>query len=153
MILPCNNPELADHILSCLAQICTEHDILYFISCGTCLGFYRDNDYIPDDNDLDASIIFSHEHFNILPALLYPYGIVADSHGKFEGRHFWKDDMLLDITWVKPEGFYKSHDEIGRNGIIYPAPHPIEEYLAWKYGSTWQVPMKEGYTLQHEPQR
>jgi len=149
MILPAKNPELADSILQTVDQVCTELSVPYFISGGTLLGFYRDGGYIPWHHDIDISMV-SNNYYQLLEAF-YHYGLISDSYGEFEGCHFWKGDMLLDIIWVEPQGFYESYDEIEHNGIAYPAPYPIEEYLEWKYGPTWRTPMREGeYTLQHE---
>jgi len=145
MKCPADYPELADSMLHQLAIVCEEHNITYFISGGTCLGFYRSGTYIPDDHDLDVAMIFS-QHCSKLPLALYSHGLVPDSHGEHENRHYWKDNMLLDITWVEPTGFYAAHEIL--NG--YPVPTPVEEYLLWKYGDTWKTPMKEGYPFRHE---
>jgi len=147
MKCPADHPELADFMLSALGHVCEEYGMPYFISGGTCLGLYRNGTYIPDDCDLDAAIVHTQTRWNELPLLLYSWGLITDSHGEFENHHYWKDDMLLDITWVKPTGFYAAREFI--HG--YPVPSPVEEYLAWKYGDTWETPLKEGqYALQHE---
>jgi len=149
MKCPANYPELADSILQAVAQISTELSISCFITGGTLLGFYRGDGYIPWHNDIDVAMIHSH-YFQLIDTF-YRYGLVSDPFGKHEGRHFWKDDMLLDIHWAKPEGFYSFQDELEHNGVIYYTPYPIEEYLEWKYGPTWRTPLREGeYTLQHE---
>jgi len=147
MKCPADHPELADSILNQFSTVCEIYGITHFITGGTCLGFRRNGAYIPDDCDLDVAIAFVQEHWDDLPLILYAHGLTSDSGGKFENRHYWKDDMLLDITWVEPTGFYAACDFIND----YPVPSPVEEYLIWKYGDTWQTPLKEGqYVLQHE---
>jgi hypothetical protein len=143
---PADYPELADYLLQAFVQVCQEHGLSHFITAGTCLGFCREGTYIPDDNDIDVAVAYTPEAYNGFPLFMHQRGIITDTHGAFENRHYWKDDMLLDITWVNPTGFYASCDYIKG----YPVPSPVEEYLAWKYGDAWRTPMRTGYPSQHE---
>jgi hypothetical protein len=146
MKCPADYPKLADSILNRFHVACGAHGITHFITGGTCLGFYRNRAYIPDDPDIDVAVIFSQKTWNDLPLILHQYGLITDSYDRFENRHYWQDDMLLDITWVEPTGFYAEQDCL----LGWPVPSPVEEYLAWKYGDTWQTPMRTGYPFQHE---
>lgn len=149
MIFPANAKEHADAMLLSLANVCTRLSVPYFLKAGTCLGLYRDGTYIPDDSDLD--VVIASTRFQEIISALHQEGIVVEGWGHWENRHFWKGNMLLDITWVEPEGFYADHDILRYNDYDYHIPHPIEEYLEWKYGDTWRTPLPKGqFTLRHE---
>jgi hypothetical protein len=42
----------------------------------------------------------------------------------------------------KPSNFVNALGELSFAGVGYPCPSPIEEYLAYRYGSTWRTPEK-----------
>lgn len=149
MIHPANATKQADEILLAIANTCTRLSIPYFLAQGTLLGLYRDGTYIAEDNDLDVAVVRQNPQGIIVA--LHQEGLIVEGSGHWENRHFWKWGMLLDITWVKPERFYADHDILNYNNYDFRIPHPVEEYLEWKYGDTWRTPLKEGqYTLRHE---
>jgi len=151
VIYPADAKDQADAILFTIAQICTQLNIPYFLIAGTCLGLYRDGTYIPDDNDIDIAIIYTPDNYDEITYDLRYWGFATDMGSDYEGTHWWKWDILLCITWMVQQGFYESHDIISYNKYDYRAPHPVEEYLAWKYGPTWETPLQRGeYEMQHE---
>lgn len=62
-------------MLQCLDDICTRHNIPYWMSSGTLLGAVRHGGYIPWDDDLDVTIMYrdSKRLMQILEQELPPY--------------------------------------------------------------------------------
>lgn len=142
---PIKIPDVADKILKDYFDIVKTLKILSCIAYGLCLGFVRDGKYIPGDNDLDVVVVTAS---NILtPALLE----ALIEHGFKRGQsflppmnntHFYKDGILLDIFFRKPEKFYAKLSHVTYKGRDYAVPHPIEEYLTKCYGD-WKVKSEE----------
>jgi len=151
MIFPAQMPDLANAILETAAQICLGGDIPYFVMGGTLLGLYRGGTYISTDPDLDIAVAYSEDNYRAFVDGLLVVGFTPDIGNQWEGRHFWKYDILLDVVWVAQKGYYASHDILHYNDYDYHTPYPIEDYLEWKYGPTWRTPLKVGeYVQQHE---
>ena len=144
MIFPAQYPLIADAILETVANTCLQLDIPYFLSYGTCLGLYRDGAYIPTDNDLDFSMVYSQEGFDGLAKHIQDFGFLPDIGNEWEGVHFWKYGILADFHWVYAESYYAQHEQITYRGYKYHVPSPVEGYLAWLYGEDWRTP-KEGF--------
>jgi len=151
MIHPAAAKDQADAILLTVTNVCLQLDIPYFLIAGTCLGLYRDGAYIPDDHDIDIAIIYSPDNLDRVIHDLLMWGFQTDVGSDHENNHWWKWDILTDITWMIQQGFYETHDVIQYNNHDYHTPYPVEEYLTWKYGLLWDVPVKRGeYAFQHE---
>ncbi|GAI51141.1 unnamed protein product, partial [marine sediment metagenome] len=62
-------------------------------------------------------------------------------NGKYPMHHLWKHNMLLDIyfSFYSGDRFLKSFDTVTYHGRVYNVPHPIEQFLKWKYGD-WRTP-------------
>lgn len=144
-------PNLANAILETAAQICLGRDIPYFVTGGTLLGLYRDGTYISTDPDLDMAVVYSEDNYRDFVDRLLGMNFMPDVGTQWEGKHFWKYGILLDVTWVAPSGWYASHGILEYNNYDYHTPYPIEDYLKWKYSPTWKTPLKVGeYVQQHE---
>lgn len=135
---PCDAPELADEILEEFHDICESLDIIFFLAAGTCLGFYRDEDYIQNDNDIDIRVICNDVRYKLLMEALGEHGFVAAKEPGYETKHFRKHDILFDIKQADGSEFHFYTIELG--DCSYNLPHPIEEYLTRLYGMDWPTP-------------
>lgn len=144
MICPAAHPLWADAILETVHNTCLQYNVPYFLAYGTCLGLYRNDRYIPTDNDLDFSMIWSQENLGNLSDAIQRFGFEPDIGNQWEGEHFWKHGMLADFHWVHEKSYYAKHEYLWHANVRYHIPNPIEEYLEWLYGPTWRTP-QEGF--------
>ena len=157
---PSDNPELADSMLETLDDLCKELGLAFFLAAGTCLGFYRDGDYIEGDTDIDVYIVASHGEWHDLWNALVGSGF--DGH-----RGLRKGNIQLDLMRVDKEPPYilnafgknrgrctfQDFDTILHYGRSYKVPGPVEEYLECAYGGElWRTPMSyEAWEKLKEP--
>lgn len=148
MIFPAHEPKQANAMLYTIAKQCLHFDIPYYLAYGTCLGLYRDGAHIPYHNDLDLAIVYSDKNFENLSQSLISCGFEATIGGEEEGGHFWKWGILADLHWVFQKSYYEQHDTLRYDGYDYHVPHPVEGYLEWLYGPTWETPIEGVAQLQ-----
>ena len=144
MIPPAEHPLYADAILETVANTCLQHNIPYFLAYGTCLGLYRDDKYIIGDNDLDFAMAWSQENLDNLTEAIQRFGFLPDIGTPWEGQHFWKHGILVDLHWVHEKSYYAKHELLYHVGYPYHVPSPVEKYLKWLYSPTWRTP-QEGF--------
>lgn len=134
---------------------------VYWVSFGTALGLYRDEDFIPHDTDFDFSIItddpsdlidkFS-DRFNYFRSIRYEdkqhqaafqddSGLVidlsffyrkGDQIYSYNDRDFWVNDFNDVLPRVS------IHTKYGE----LPFPNKIEKYLESRYGD-WRTPLEK----------
>lgn len=142
---PFDKPDLADSILETCDDLCKELNLIFFLSFGTCLGFYRDGDYIEGDNDIDVVIVASHDEWvNLWNALCSQPGF--DGH-----RGLRKGNIQLDLQRTEREPPYitpsprsytfQDFDTVFHCGRGYKVPRPIEVYLEREYSESWRTPL------------
>jgi len=111
-----------------IAEILDEMKCHWWLEAGTCLGLYRDNEFIPWDKDIDFGILA--ENISSKEELLYLFGRALEkdfriyhTFGYLENGFevaFFKRGIKVDIFW-----FYKDKDirwhsawkNGGRNGL------------------------------------
>lgn len=129
-----------------------------FPCSGTLLGFYRDQDFIPSDGDVDLGCL-DPDGFEAIKAAMRASGCFLLSPGRlpsnFNARHVTgpKFDVSLYVTrgdgWAKTSHVYEwrfARFALGELATDYgrlPAPAPAEEYLGAMY-EDWWVP-RSGY--------
>jgi len=133
MPCPYNAKEEADKILEEYDNICKELNIVCFLLFGTCLGLFRDKDYIEGDNDIDVGAVCSNDNFKRLADRMVKNGFIQESK---DSQHFYKYGILLDIWRISKKPL--SLETIIYNGKIYKVPSPIEEYLEKTYYGDWK---------------
>lgn len=137
--------EIADETLNEVFLITEQIEIKAFLAFGTCLGLIRDGGYIKGDNDLDIGIICEKRERKILANSLEENGFIA-GRGKrrnhYAKRHFFKNDILVDIFFYLAGKFYSNFDYVQYKEEMYALPHPVEEYLSACY-SNWKTKENE----------
>jgi len=149
-----------DEILKEGVEILESLNIFCWLSAGTALGIYRENNLIKDDTDIDIGMfgkdytleierLFFKNKFNLIRA--------SDRFENPQQRAWQKNDVVFDIAcyWRDGEDHYINYIDYGflrkekvlinkykqiiYNGKTYNLPSP-EAYCLWRYGVDWKTP-------------
>ncbi len=131
----------------------------YWLSAGTCLGLYRDNEFIKGDTDIDVAYIWNQKLENLLRKSMHgqEIGREVKYDGKLMQLVYMIEGCVLDIYFHYPEGDrYINHSQNGKQFMpkhIYdsvkdrdtkygklPFLDETEHYLEIRYGDDWHVP-------------
>ena len=134
-----------------------------WLSAGTLLGFHRDGGFIPHDTDIDVGLLahwdmppdqidivhvmkgfdpirIMHREHRVMQIAFVKNKAIFDIYFFYEG---WKPDLAVNLNdagqMEKPLRFLDPLGTITHRGVAYPTPHPIEEYLEYRYGD-WRTP-------------
>mgnify|MGYP006282747293 CR=1 FL=1 len=146
------------------------HNVSFWITDGTLLGYYRENDFINHDHDMDIAVFIDDWKDEILVdlkrkefKLLYIYG------DKSCGLEYTllKNNIRTDIFFFYKENNYYWHaawdiskiksflnmikylyepfklKEIKFKNINLKIPENTEKYIIQKYGKNWKTPIKK----------
>jgi phosphorylcholine metabolism protein LicD len=142
-------------------------DIPYRIASGTLLGFYRDNAFIPWDNDVDLSFnvddiysrteellqIFTNQGFEIrnVKMDLKCYSLVINKYGsRYELSGFHEKGKYMvqlpkwNVGWKYPKDLFNEVGVIKFNGKEYTTFKNIENFLLLQYGD-WNKEKRSRY--------
>ena len=145
-------------ILSEFDDILEDENIPYYLSCGTVLGFYRDGDFIPWDDEIDIDIMSEvmMPKFELLKEIFVKNGfIVRDTYrGKNSKMGIFKEGIKIAMASLSLENEYrifsnqkipcKLYENVYKfeyNKKEFNMPSPPEEYLTWYYGD-WKTTVK-----------
>ena len=158
--------DLAREALISARNLLMAAEIPFFLCSGTLLGIVRNNDILPYDKDMDLGIPW-HVDRELISRILTQSGIFEEGkvqEDTFENRQWHlsfvhiKNQIALDLFFYCPDdehficGFnflpfpVQSHPhrfEIGTlfwQGLDWPIPEPVEQYLTDFYGSDWRIP-------------
>lgn len=147
-----------------LDSIFRKHNICYWLQDGTLLGYYRDKNFIPHDNDIDIGIRwkdFTQSAFNDITNNNFEF---KSSHGRLEESlviNFKKCGIPVDIYFYYNDGdrfyhsaaygkarkyrvdfSYKEFDvkEIEYFGHKFFIPKNELYFIETKYGKEWKTP-------------
>ncbi|XP_045323302.1 fukutin isoform X3 [Leopardus geoffroyi] len=156
----------AKELLQLAARTLKKLGVRFWLSSGTCLGWYRQCNIIPYSKDVDLGIFIQDYKSDIISAfqdvglpLKHKFGKVEDSlELSFQG----KDDVKLDIFF-----FYEETDHMWNGGTqaktgkkfkyLFPkftlcwtefvdmkihVPCETIDYIEANYGKTWKIPVK-----------
>ncbi|XP_061887905.1 fukutin [Entelurus aequoreus] len=155
----------AKSLLGLAAQTLTRLHVPFWISSGTCLGWFRQCSIISYSRDVDIGIFISDFRSDIITAFQAVGLSLKHKFGKVEDSlelSFVKDDVKLDIFF-----FYQERDIIWNGGtqvksgrkFKYTFPHfslcwaelaevkvrvPCQtlDYVTANYGPSWSVPLR-----------
>lgn len=129
----------------------------YWVSAGTALGLYRNNDFIAEDTDIDIEVEgdwnnpVSIDHIEGMKEYRFSdcdgrpmqrafkdeNGAIFDVYYMYPGmkkENLWNKcdygDYLLPIKFLDLKPIKTKYGE-------FPMPSPIEEYLEYRYGEKW----------------
>lgn len=148
--------------------------IPFFLSSGTCLGYFREGKFIDHDYDIDLGI-FAEDYTPLIKKFMEAEGF---THYRTLGhrdtglelsfrlnesklRHKTKIDIFLhyrnggNISWysyVHPEFNDRVHYRVSNfdikpvffMGMVVNAPFPTLKYIEQHYGPDWMIPKKPG---------
>ncbi|XP_023237338.1 fukutin-like [Centruroides sculpturatus] len=140
-------------------------NIPFWLSSGTCLGYFRQCDFIPYSKDVDIGIWIKDYNPDIIPAFSTHDLPLTHSFGKIEDSFelsFRDNDIKLDVFF-----FYEERDYVWNGGTqartgkkfkyIFPkfelcwteflelkirVPCQTEDYIQANYGPNWFEPVK-----------
>ncbi|XP_053558589.1 ribitol-5-phosphate transferase FKTN [Bombina bombina] len=156
----------AKSLLQLAASTLSTLGVTFWLSSGTCLGWYRQCNIIPYSKDVDLGIFIQDYKPEIIPAfqkaglpLKHKFGKMEDS---LELSFFGDGDVKLDIFF-----FYEEDDHMWNGGTqaksgkkfkyLFPkftlcwtefaelkvrVPCETLDYLEANYGKNWDVPLK-----------
>ncbi len=137
-------------------------DIKYWLGGGTVLGLYRGGDFIAGDTDVDIEvegyagvdkyILKTFAHMDLIRTMYLS--------GRPMQIAFVYKDVIFDVfvlwregesmithndcrTMETPGRFYDDLETLKTQYGVYPAPSPIEDYLAARYGAGWRTPSND----------
>lgn len=120
----------------------------FFLEYGTCLGAYRDNDFLPDDRDIDIGI-FGIEHLDKIREAFKSNGyevkdptmylslikdIPVDIHFYIEQPHCYQTFVKIQKPYFFFPKKFNKFQEIEFKGMTFNILTPVEDYLEWVYG-------------------
>jgi phosphorylcholine metabolism protein LicD len=162
---PINQEQLFKNLCE-VSEALTRHGIKHWLSHGTMLGAYRDQELIPWDDDVDLGLDYSQRH------LISPFEEEMREKGYFvprdgqEGMPHYdtvliRDGEKIECWWFKKKGDWYIYDEprcgnalkhsakyydelqdFKFKGIPFKIPNHIEEYLIMMYSEDWNKPQK-----------
>ena len=136
--------------LKLIKQVLVKNKIPFFLIYGTLLGAYRDNEFLPDDKDIDIGIIGRDKRKLVKDSLGFRE---IQFNPKFTGYHLSvKRNVFIDIHFFDREGeFYQCYVKYQKPCMSFPAkfnnfkkidfkglkfniPLLTEEFLTYFYG-------------------
>lgn len=117
------NKKKAINNLVDVSDILSEHECVWWLEAGTCLGFYREKDFIDHDNDIDIGVLQTTWKWEVLEELLQKGFHVKHIFGMY--YHGFEIALIRDDVKVDIFFFYKDQSTLwhaawkngGRNGL------------------------------------
>ena len=117
-------------------KILTENNIEFFLTCGTLLGQYRNDDFISYDTDIDFGIFSRHFHERIKHLVLssnkfnLQYRILGSPKDSLEYKFWHKNGCSIDLFFYYPVN--KNNDDYYYSASFYGICDTKKEgYCKW----------------------
>jgi len=140
----------------------------YWLESGTLLGIYRDNNFIPNDHDIDIGIMYSEDIEEDLIKRFtsngFSYGrystngkiqqMVFTKYGNLIDLWIWhnKDDVMINQTEFglakQPYLLFNPLGEYNFRGETFLVPNNIEKYLNMRF-KNWKTPKNGRYWCEY----
>lgn len=147
----------AKDLLCDCSQVLIDNKVNPMLLFGSLLGYYRDNDLIPHDVDMDIGVLDSNNIKKIYDLIeqgcFKKYGILAIKDREFS---LFRDGFYVDIyCFIKEGSRYLSTlgyplyfleeknfplQKINFLNVEFSTVRDINEYLVDRYGSDWKTP-------------
>jgi hypothetical protein len=144
ILIPYDHRSLANQVLSEFLSLGQHFEIKIFASLGTCLGFYRDHNYIPGDNDIDVFLACKVQtRFKFYDSLVKNGFSLNLISGFAPGMncHVFKNGIFID-SWFRQRYSYMRYYYGNTFFPDFPfdilQPSLINSYLTTVYGN-WRV--------------
>lgn len=155
--------EKAKIMLFKAADVIERNKLMFFLSDGTCLGAYREHDFIDTDVDIDLKMLaedivpnfrllvseFECAGFRVLPGnctlsfrnamalRLEPYHLDISGMFLVNGERWNPGRKAL----AYPAHLFEDPEQIEFLGRKFYVPTPTTEYLEWTYGPDYMIPI------------
>jgi phosphorylcholine metabolism protein LicD len=172
-VQPSDKQSTYRHILLKTKEALDELDIPFFLSSGTCLGYFRERNFIEHDYDIDIGIHTKDYTPKLIDAMrekgLYLYRVLGSLKTGMELSFYLPHTpryqrAKIDIFIHKNKGpktcwfsYSKEKDsklkycvskfklkEVDFLGIKVNVPDPAKKYLEEHYGKDWRIPKSNG---------
>jgi hypothetical protein len=150
------NKEIGYVLIDEVHSIFDKYKVPFWLSEGTALGIFRDNDLISHDDDIDIG--FHAQYYdkfinNIIPEL-HKNNYYINNHLNL----YWieKNNFIIDINMIEPNNvaidkfFAPSNDVIPFLTEFYQKKWrnkiwnlPKEHYYEYVYGKDWMIPLRK----------
>ena len=150
------DPEIRTKLLFEVKKVLDENMVNFWLSNGTALGFLRDNDFIPWDDDIDIDV-YSEDLLPVFDALVeaflnLDYVVRATERGRTSKMSVFKEGHKVSIGGLYLDGdqrvyavctipaqYYETFILYEYKGVKFRIPGPKEKYLSHLYFD-WEVP-------------
>jgi len=145
-------------------RIFDSEKILFWVTDGTLLGFYRDGNFIKWDNEVDLDTLYDILKPNIyklrikfinkgfivrcydngkkIKINLYRNGSKVSIRGLYDLKGYRRDKFFISGIYQYPKKFFQNFSKIEIDGYRYNAPNPIGKYILYVYGKNWDRPIR-----------
>jgi hypothetical protein len=156
------NEELATEVLLKVKGVFESVGCRFFLTSGTALGFYREGNFIPWDDEIDIDV-FAEElapHYFRIVSSFIDLGFIVRTGPRLEnskmalfykgmkisiGGVYWESEnpeYRQGVNYQWPCRFYENATKFSYKGTEYLLPGPKEEYLTFVYGKNWRTPIQ-----------